>query len=274
MAIAAVTALILAAAVSERARALKAREELLAVVSHDLKNPLSTIQLATTMLLKRGTEESEAKLRKQAEVIQKSTGRMARLITDILDVATIQSGHLSVQLAPQDLTALIHEATELILPLANEKRLTLTQDVPPGLRVMCDRERILQVFANLLGNAVKFTPEDTVIATRFEPRGAWVECFITDSGVGHPHGAASSRLRALLDGEPRKGHGAGPVDCQRHRRGTRGQGVDPEQNRSRHHRGLFAPGRGLDTEAPGGPSTPPLSPSASSVSRRSECSRD
>jgi signal transduction histidine kinase len=169
-------------------RAIHAREELVAVVSHDLKSPLATISMTTGLLLDQlGPENQGPEPRRSLERIQRSTDRMGRLIRDLLDLARLEGGHLSIDPGPQELAGLMSEAVEALRAEAAAKSLRLEQALAPGAeRVRCDRERILQVLANLVGNAVKFTPDQGEVVMRAERAGPEVVVSVTDSGPGIP----------------------------------------------------------------------------------------
>src|SRR5207248_7675158 len=119
MAIAAATALVLGAAISERAENIRKREEFLAIVSHALKNPLSAIDMSTTLMLRHLPEADPA--RKRIAVVQRSVERMSSLIRDLLDVAAIDADRLSLHREEHDARALVGEAVELARPLAMQK---------------------------------------------------------------------------------------------------------------------------------------------------------
>jgi signal transduction histidine kinase len=168
-------------------QAARTREEMVAVVSHDLKNPLSTIQMAVSFLLEDLLPDDAAhqRERKQLHVIHRSAERMYRLVHDLLDVATIEAGQLAVNRSPVTVAALMADALELLRPLAAAKRITLVAEVSPEVPpVAVDRERVLQVFSNLGGNAVKFTPADGRVEIRVTVRDAVVEFAIYDTGPG------------------------------------------------------------------------------------------
>ena len=120
-----ITALVLAAASAERREALKAEQELLAIVSHDMKNPLGALRLGARHLLKQPPVGARPRARKHGEFIARCARRMESLIGNVLDAATIRTGHLSLVREPQDLSALIQDAAETFLPLAEEKSQTL-----------------------------------------------------------------------------------------------------------------------------------------------------
>jgi signal transduction histidine kinase len=168
-------------------QAARAREQMMAVVSHDLRNPLATIQMAVSFMLEEmvpddATHEPE---RKQLHAIHRSAERMYRLIQDLLNVAAIEAGQLAVTRSPLAIDVLVTDALELLGPLAAEKRIALVTHVSPALPpVEADRERLLQVFSNLGGNAIKFTPENGRIELRATARETTVEFTVSDTGPG------------------------------------------------------------------------------------------
>jgi signal transduction histidine kinase len=112
---------------------------------------------------------------------------MERVISDLLDLATIEQGRLTVELAPWKVSTLLSEALELMGPLARERKLQLHAIVGEAdTMVRCDRDRTLQVFSNLVGNAVKFTPEGGGITLRVEPDDGAVRVSVEDTGPGIP----------------------------------------------------------------------------------------
>jgi len=166
-------------------RAVASRNELLAMVSHDLRNPLSTIAMSALLLLNGLPEGGPAPLRKQAERIQRSVHQMLRLVDDLLDVATIESGSFSVEKTPHAAFPLLRDALDTCQLAAQDKALVLRLVAPAAeLIIACDRERLLQVLVNLIGNAVKFTPRGGTIELRVERRGADAVFSVADSGPG------------------------------------------------------------------------------------------
>jgi signal transduction histidine kinase len=174
------------------------RQEMVQVVSHDLKNPVSSIQLAVGFLLEDvvpDDHEHEAE-RTQLEVIQRSADRMNRLIHDLLDVAAIETGHFRITPTLTATDSLVHDAVEMLRPLATRKGIDVVVDVPPGLpSVTVDRDRILQVFSNIGGNAIQFTDVGGRIAIRAERRASFVELTVQDNG----RGIASADLPFIFD---------------------------------------------------------------------------
>src|SRR5512132_4298083 len=133
---------------------LTTREEFLAIVSHDLRNPLNNISLAAQNLL-----EDPKDIKELAASINRSAGEMLRLIEDLLDIERIAVGKLTLHIEQHDVSEIIKQSVEQLQGAAISKGITLEaepQDVSGY--VVCDRSRVMQVLSNLIGNAIKFTP--------------------------------------------------------------------------------------------------------------------
>ena len=171
----------------EEARlATRAREETLAVVSHDLRSPLTTINTAVA-LIERVLDDGPhpVRLRKQTNAIRSSVGRMNRLIGDLLDLASIDAGTFSLDLSPHAAEELAREVQEIFEPQALQKGIELAMDVEPGLPLReLDKERILQCLSNLVANALKFTPEGGSIRVRAQQASDGVLISVSDTGIG------------------------------------------------------------------------------------------
>jgi signal transduction histidine kinase/DNA-binding NarL/FixJ family response regulator len=166
-------------------RALRARDEMLAIVSHDLRNPLLIFGL-TLQSIRRSIDAGRAI---SAETLAKGTraiARMERLINDLLDVARIDAGTFVVDKTPTDLPALLKDAVEQHSPIASEKAIRLHVAAPPGLEIDADRHRLMQVMANLIGNAIKFTPEGGAITVSCARGDLAARVVVADSGPGIP----------------------------------------------------------------------------------------
>lgn len=167
-------------------QAVRVREQILAVVSHDLRDPLGTILLTTGDLAKRGVpEERRGGLPQAVGSIQRAADRMLRLVGDLLDFASIEAGRLAIERQPHDPGSMIEETLASLKSVAQEKRQRLTADVEPHLpKVYCDRDRILQVLSNLAGNATKATAEGGHITLRVEAREHELLFAVSDNGPG------------------------------------------------------------------------------------------
>lgn len=164
--------------------ALRQREELLALVSHDLRNPLGAIEVAASLLAS-NPQLQDPRARKQLETIQRSVRRMEHLIDDLLDMASIQAGRLAIAPRPVEAHRLVTEALETIEMAARDKGITLKNETAlEGISIACDRDRMLQVLGNLLSNAVKFCGPGDRITVRAQPRDDRVVIEVTDTGPG------------------------------------------------------------------------------------------
>jgi signal transduction histidine kinase len=166
--------------------AIEARDDVLAVVSHDLGNPLSAIRIGTTLLLSAlPEEEKQTGGWKHLVGIRNSAEQMERLIKDLLEVKRIEAGQLSVERDRVSVAPLVNEAIELLGGIAEGKNVTLRALIPPDLPpIYADRERMLQAFSNLVGNAVKFTPSGGEVRIEAENRGDDVVLTVADTGSG------------------------------------------------------------------------------------------
>ena len=165
--------------------ATRARDEVLATVSHDLKNPVGTIYTSATLLLDMPLPP-EAQQR-QIEIIRRTAQRMDRLIMDLLDVSSMEAGRFSVDPGPESLRSLISEARELFSPMASARHVDLREEIPQDdLMVHADRGRILQVLSNLIGNAIKFTPEGGSVTVSARGDDGSVRFTVADTGSGIP----------------------------------------------------------------------------------------
>ena len=169
----------------ERAEAaIRTREEVLAIVSHDLRNPLNTIAMGAAAL--KDFSADEATRERYVQMIQRAIQRMNRLIEDLLDVMRLEGGQkLALNLAPLELAPMLLELAESFHAQAEPRRQAFVCEVEPGLPpVTADRDRLAQVIANLVGNALKFTPEGGRVELRAARAGHEVAVAVRDDGPG------------------------------------------------------------------------------------------
>lgn len=181
----------------EAETAVRARDETLAIVSHDLRNPLAAI-LANAGILERRLQGHDAdRLLARAESIRRSANRMNHMIRDLLDLARIEAGGLELHPEVQPLGPLLADALEMFQPLAAEKGIELVTQAPTEgpVEPSYDRERILQVLSNLVGNALKFTRSGGSIRVASRVEGRSVAIGVIDDGCG----IASDALPHLFD---------------------------------------------------------------------------
>ena len=195
-------------------RAVKARDDLVAVVSHDLKNPLAVVQMQAAVLLRQPAEDTEAgrKVRTAAERIRRAVASMQALVTDLLDLAKLEAGRFELELAPASLPDLLEEALVVLRPLAADERLDLVGPEADPCTVRVDRERLFQVVSNVVGNAIKFTPPGGRIAIEARCREGEVQVSVSDTGPGIPAESRPfvfDRYRQAPGASRRKGAGLG-----------------------------------------------------------------
>jgi signal transduction histidine kinase len=169
-------------AASEAAgRAVATRDEVMAIVAHDLRNPLGAITISASLLQ---NECDAARARERAATIANIAMRMEYLIKTMLDVATMEAGRFSLVPASCRVEELLAEVIELFQPLARSKAIALELRSVPDLTIHADRERVLQVFSNLVGNALKFTPREGKVTLSAEQHGDEARFAVIDTGPG------------------------------------------------------------------------------------------
>jgi PAS domain S-box-containing protein len=159
------------------------KDEFLAMLAHELRNPLAPISAAAQLLRLPGLDEQ--RVRHTSEVIGRQVGHMAKLIDDLMDVSRVTRGLVDLERAPQDLKAIVNSAIEQVRPLMEGRRHTLTAHIdsePAG--VVGDRTRLIQIVTNLLNNAAKYTPPGGEIGLRVEVGGDQVAVAVQDNGNG------------------------------------------------------------------------------------------
>ncbi|MEY2498162.1 MAG: hypothetical protein QOD12_1718 [Verrucomicrobiota bacterium] len=165
---------------------LTTREEFLAIVSHDLRNPLNHISMAAQNLAEEPGEPKD--VQEIAASIKRSAGEMLRLIEDLLDIERIAAGKLFLHYEKHDISEIIKEVVGDFQRDAGSKQITLTAKSEAGCDdVLCDRSRVVQVLSNLIGNAIKFTPakgQIWVSCARTGPESKDVQVSVSDTGAG------------------------------------------------------------------------------------------
>jgi signal transduction histidine kinase len=189
------------------------RDEFLAIVSHDLRAPLSAIALAAALLERNAPPDKAGNsIRKWSKNIQRAERLMDRLICDLLDLAGFEEGKFQIRPERCDVARIVEETVDIFLPLALAKSVRLDADVPDTpLFAVCDQGRIAQVLSNLLRNAIQFTPKGGAISVRAERAGLECRIAISDTGIGIPQGKLTGifeRFKQLSE-EDQRGLGLG-----------------------------------------------------------------
>lgn len=168
--------------------ALTTRDEFLAIVSHDLRNPIGTASSYAAMLLEDSAFSAmDSEIRTGIEVIKRNMDTSLRLIADLLDVERISHGILQLHLENRDIDQIIRESIESFAQTAAARSIQL-RSIPSDFseKVYCDHDRILQVLSNLIGNAMKFTPDGGAITISTKHNDSEVLVSVQDTGPGIP----------------------------------------------------------------------------------------
>jgi signal transduction histidine kinase len=159
------------------------KNEFLSMVSHELKTPLTAMKTSSEFLLE---DTCDPKIRKQMlALIVRNVDRQARLVDDLLDISRIESNRMKFNIEPVSLQEVLEHSLETIHRFSESKEISLVNDVPPSLpAVFADKDKLVQVFVNLLNNAVKFTPRGGEVTVRARETGDRVEVTVMDTGIG------------------------------------------------------------------------------------------
>jgi PAS domain S-box-containing protein len=194
---------------AELRQEIKNREDILAIVSHDLGNPLAAASIMAGRLRRTDPCDSE-KVREYASAIETSTNQMTTMFKDLLLFSKMQSGTFMVSKHAERAADMVAAAASMVRAQAEERRQTLTIDVPAALPdVACDKSRIVQALSNLLGNAVKYTPEGGAIAVRARVREGELVMSVSDNGPGIPPEALPRIFDRYWQAQPANCVGAG-----------------------------------------------------------------
>ena len=197
--------------------AVRARDELMAIVSHDLRNPLASIIGSATLLARSPGDEGRS--RDLGERIVKAGRRLDRLVQDLVDRARLEAGKpLAIEPAPVAVAELVKEAVENLEPLAAQHGVRVEREAPAAsAEVRADAGRLQQVFSNLLNNALRYTPQGGRIAVRAKRQEDVVVFEIADSGAGIPADALPRIFEPYWQGggnDARRGLGLGLAVCR------------------------------------------------------------
>jgi signal transduction histidine kinase len=165
---------------------VQARDDMIGIVSHDLRNPVNAVKMLTGVMLDRQQEVPlPAEMVDYASVIRQAAEQMDGLISDLLDVTRVEAGRLAVDLKRENTEELLSDALRTLAPVTSQKSITLRLNSPDDLPdVMADRERIGQAISNLVGNAVKFSPAGGEIIVRVAVLDQEILFSVSDKGKG------------------------------------------------------------------------------------------
>jgi len=197
--------------ISERKRAERLRQEVVQMVSHDLRSPLFAIQGVLEMLGAGMIGHLDADQQRLLSAADRSAARMLTLVNDLLDIERMEAGMLQLEKKDMPLAAAFEQAIHTTQPLAQAKGITLKL-LATDLAVFADGDRIIQVLINLLSNAVKFSPQGEVVTLAAEPVSGFARITVTDHGRGippHLTKAIFDRFKQVEAADAQKGSGSG-----------------------------------------------------------------
>lgn len=165
----------------------KRKSDFISSVSHELRTPLTSIKGYAAILLEGKLGQLPEPARERLERVNRHSNELVGMVNDLLDIARIESGRTVMKTTEQDLKNIVASVSDLILIQCKNKNIELAQEVPKDLPpIMADRSQIERVFINLLGNAVKFTPQDGKITIRLSIKANVIQVDISDTGIGIP----------------------------------------------------------------------------------------
>jgi len=188
-------------------RAARTREEVLAIVAHDLRNPLHTMQSTLAMLQEPLLDAPERE--RMLEIGARSARQMGRLIDDLLDLTRLETGKLTLDTSPVSTATLLSETTEALRPQATERGITLSLDRVTEVPVRADRTRVGQVLGNLIGNALKFTPPRGHVSVGAHREDGVVVIEVADDGPGIPQQYRAHLFDRFWQARSNDGRGVG-----------------------------------------------------------------
>lgn len=192
---------------------LTTRDEFLAIVSHDLRNPMGAVSSCAAMLLDTpGFQGITAEIRIYLQLMKRNADTSLRLISDLLDMERVAEGKFELQLKLWSIDEIIADCLENFIHQAAAKSLTLTADVAPGMdKILCDRDRVTQIITNILGNAVKFTHVGGSVTIKARMVAEGLEVSVVDKGPGIPEEKQAQIFQrfAQLKSKDRTGLGLG-----------------------------------------------------------------
>lgn len=165
-------------------RNLRSRDEMIGIVSHDLRNPVAAVKMLSRAMIKKLEDDGSPGM-ESIELMAEAAEQMDALIRDLLDVSRLDSGRLKLRLEPVDPAALVEDSLRTLAPLAAASNIGLKNRIAPNLpTVSVDVERIQQVFSNLVGNALKFTSANGLIEIMARPENGEIVISVSDNGRG------------------------------------------------------------------------------------------
>jgi len=164
----------------------KMKEEFLHYITHDLRNPLGSAMGFLDLLLKGSAGELNANQHSIVSSVRRSTSRLMSLINNILDISKMEAGRMRLQLKTVSLAGVAGRAIDILEQLARAKNITMRLAAVEDFAAEADGDMLERVFSNLIGNAIKYTPQNGTITVSIVDEGAHLKCGVEDTGEGIP----------------------------------------------------------------------------------------
>ena len=167
----------------ELREANRLKDEFLAMLGHEVRNPLAAIMNAVQVMHVSGADP--ARMARSVALVDRQSQNLRRIVDDLLDVARVTRGKIELRKQPADIVQIVHQAVDVVRPmLSRGEELEIDVNATPPLRADVDRTRLEQSIVNLLTNAIKFTPQDRHIRVTVERDGRNVIVMVSDNGIG------------------------------------------------------------------------------------------
>lgn len=191
-------------------RGLQLRDDMVGIVSHDLRNPVAAVKMLANAILRTTDGSASEDLRNRLALIGTAADQMDTLIGDLLDVTRLEAGRLAVNVESTDANELVTDALGTLLPIAQEKQIDLGTRLDEGAgNVLADRSRIHQVLSNLIGNALKFTQSAGHVTVSTHALEDLVQFCVQDDGPGIPEAQLPHIFERYWQSRRTERHGAG-----------------------------------------------------------------
>ena len=204
-------------------RVTKHKQELISMVSHDLRSPLMSVQVSLELIQSGALGELAPRMDKEASVASRNVKRLIELINDLLDIEKIEAGRLEMHVSRTDLLPIIESAIDSVKAAADRRGIAIQRPLF-DVQIDCDKQRIVQVLVNLLSNAIKFAQQNGEIGIEFEDRPTEVTIKVRDDGPGIDTATAEKIFERFSQGEnpkdknetdrAKKGTGLGLAICK------------------------------------------------------------
>ena len=166
-------------------QAVKSRDDMMGIVSHDLRNPANAVKMLARSILEGAPGEASEGVLERVAIMRQAAEQIDALIQDLLDITRLEAGRLTVQAAPEDVATIVTRSIDGLRPLAEAGGVTLSATLSSSaVQVLADADRLIQLLSNIIGNAIKFTPAEGSVSLTVVARDAEVEFDVTDTGEG------------------------------------------------------------------------------------------